>query len=130
MAATATVTKLSDGPRKYSFLVNIEGDGSGEIALSTLIDASAQGLPEDNSTRIARIKSMMPDDHSATLLWDATADVLAWVVTGYDTQEFELSIGGLKNAAGAGVTGDILIRTDGWGTSNADGSFVLTLSSS
>jgi hypothetical protein len=54
---------------------------------------------------------------SVNLLWDATTDVLAIALPSdvSDTLDFR-EIGGLKNNAGSGVTGDIQFTTVGHAT--------------
>jgi len=48
------------------------------------------------------------------MLWDATANVLAYTVAAGENGFVDFSsFGGIKNNAGAGVTGDLLFTTIG-----------------
>lgn len=51
---------------------------------------------------------------AVNILWDATTDVIAWVLPPDSAGEIDFcDIGGLKNNAGSGITGDIMFTTVG-----------------
>lgn len=86
-------------------------DGTGESAV-TKVDVSAL-TPAASEVWIERI-SWATYGMAVRILWDATADTLAWIVpqNSYGEMDFRTTIAGrLKNDAGAGKTGDIQFTT-------------------
>lgn len=110
MADAVTSQTLVDGERNVVMKFTNVSDGTGESAV-TKVDVSAlNGAP--TSVRIDRIVYDI-QGMSVNILWDATADVSAIVLgTGQGDLDF-CQFGGLKNNAGAGVTGDIQFTTVG-----------------
>ena len=86
-------------------------DGTGEAAV-TKVDVSAL-TPAASEVWIERI-SWATYGMAVRILWDATADTMAWIVpqNSYGEMDFRTTIAGrLKNDAGAGKTGDIQFTT-------------------
>jgi len=88
-------------------------DGTGEAAV-TKVDVSALTPP----TALVSIDKIYyaTDGMAVRVLWDATADVVAWLVPAnqhgcYDFSEVQP--GTLVNNAGTGITGDIQFTTVG-----------------
>lgn len=118
MADAVTVRKLLDGP-KYAVirLTNIS-DGTGEsnvkkVDVSALAGDKLDGIPSD--LRIEKIQ-YATQGMGVDLLWNATANVLAVAIPsdGDGCLDFR-QVGGLRNNAGEGKTGDIHITTVGAG---------------
>ena len=86
-------------------------DGTGESAVLKVDVSALDTAPTE--IRIMKIH-YTTNGMSVRILWDATADVLAWALPENDTGTFDFtSFGGLVNDGGAGVTGDILFTTIG-----------------
>ena len=108
MADAVTTQILTNGERTLTLKFTNISDGTGEAAV-TKVAAATYGT----NLRIMKI-------HYSTfgmgvqILWDATADVLAWYVPADSDGclDFE-RFGGIQNNAGAGVTGNIQFTTVG-----------------
>lgn len=116
MADAVTSQTLLDGERLAIMKFTNISDGTGEAAVlkvdvSTLNPSAAGGACNGVTiTKIFAATSGMAVD----ILWDATADVSAFVVPVDSAYVFDLSKnGGLTNNAGAGKTGDVLFTTIG-----------------
>ena len=110
MANSITTTYLVNGSRLFSAKIDIVGDGSGDETGAEIIDvADLTGTP---STFKIRKMQWTFDDFSATLLWDATTDVPAFVMpSGGHGIDFSNTGAHLVNDAGTGITGKLLIAT-------------------
>lgn len=113
MANTVAVQKLIDNSHKAVFNITITGDGTGEVAAALVVDVSTlTPVPVEVQ---AEFIGWSLDGFSARLLWKATADLLAAVCSaGYGKQSFK-HCGGLRNNAGAGKNGNIVLSTLGLG---------------
>lgn len=88
-------------------------DGVGESAV-TKIDVSAL-TPACAEVTIDKIK-YATDGMAVRVLWDATADVVAWLIPANQHGCFDFTKsppGGLPNDAGTGKTGDVQFTTVG-----------------
>lgn len=88
-------------------------DGTGEAAV-TKVDVSAL-TPAAVEVDILKL-IYSTDGMAVRILWDATADELAWTVPQNQWGEIDFTKnfpGGLRNNAGAGKTGDIQFTTVG-----------------
>lgn len=103
-----TIQKLHDGPKNAVFAFTGE---DAEAAVTKVDVATLAGLPSRVS--IEKIK-FSTQGLAVNILWDATTDVLAWVIPPDVTDELDFrDFGGLKNNAGAGITGNIAFSTVG-----------------
>ena len=127
MADAVTSTTLMDSDRVAIIQLTSTSDGTGEAAVKK-IDVSALS---DSSTgqactgvRLARIV-YSTFGMSVKLLWDATTDTICWDLNAdYTTDEDFTDFGGIRNTAGSGKTGDIMLTTTG----HSDGdSYVIVL---
>lgn len=110
MANTVTKTVIHNGDKNYVVLVNIVGDGSGELTDTTVAAASAIGT----AATILRVNYAMTG-FSAALEWDATTDVQA-VAIREDNHDFCFhEFGGVPNFATTGKTGNLFLTTTGLG---------------
>jgi hypothetical protein len=127
MADAVTSTTLMDSDRVAIIQLTSTSDGTGEAAVKK-IDVSALS---DSSTgqactgvRLARIV-YSTFGMSVKLLWDATTDTICWDLNAdYTTDEDFTDFGGIRNTAGSGKTGDIMLTTTGH--TNGD-SYVIVL---
>jgi hypothetical protein len=87
-----------------------------------LIDPALLSVVDSNGTlatklRVDRIVYDIEDLLSCNLAWEATANVSLWHLVGRGKIEPDKRFGGLQNNAGAGITGRILMTTQGWSAS-------------
>lgn len=117
MANTITNTTLMLGNSKVVKYVCIASDGTQETDY-VLYDSSAIAASLGKSDPLnCKIRSLQCFSSSAAavmkLEWDAATDVLALALPLRDVDVCFDSFGGLKNTAGTGKTGDILLTTTG-----------------
>ncbi len=104
-------------------------DGTGESAVKK-VDVSALSANSAGQActgvRLARIV-YSTFGMSVKLLWDASTDTICWDLNAdYTTDEDFTDFGGIRNTAGSGKTGDIMLTTTGH-TSGDSYVIVLTL---
>lgn len=124
MANTLTKTLISSTPNKVLLYVTLLSDGTEETA-SIIYDSSVQValitdppytgavLPDPLTSTIMLVDAQFSTvTGTAQLLYDATTDVLAVAIppSNHSVMDFRYA-GGLKNYAGSGKTGDILLTT-------------------
>jgi hypothetical protein len=122
MAAAATQQIIANGPRNLVLKYTIAGT-TGDLTASKLVDISAldSGLGVNGLTLMSVQWSLT--GFSANLLWDATTDVpIIECSAGADSQDYS-KFGGIKNNAGSGATGDVMITTTGY-TAAGDGGHI------
>jgi hypothetical protein len=128
MAHAVTTQVLEYGPKFTIIKVNIKGDSgtATELVKAILFNAS------DYSTKVADKLFDIEfcfNGFSAALFWDANTDVpLISIPTDHPYNYSFVMLGGLKNNAGTGVTGDILISTTGLASTSKDGHIILRMS--
>jgi hypothetical protein len=125
MANAFTTQILEEGPRNVVIkLVGILD--TSDLAPTLAVDVSALTCngtrPAPTQVRIDTLEYDMSDQLCVQVLWDATADVVAAALSGRG-EYYGKKFSGLQNNAGAGKTGDILVKTTGW----AAGTQVFTL---
>jgi hypothetical protein len=133
MANTVTLKTINDGPRNVVIQGYIKGDGSGEETAKVIADHSALSAVQPGQTALpSDALRLMSIDYTlagfeALLEWDATSNTTAWFMAeDTDAHQCFKKFGGIKNNAGSGITGDLVMTTVGLGA-NDEGSFVLTL---
>lgn len=110
MADAVTSQTLVDGERNTVMKFTNVSDGTGEAAVLKVDVSALSGAP--TSVKITRIDYDI-SGMAVNVLWDATTDVSAIVLSsGQHTLDL-CGMGGLINNAGAGVTGDIMFTTIG-----------------
>lgn len=109
MADAVTSEVLVDGPRNAVMVFTNTSDGTGEAAV-TKVDVSAlSGSP--SRVRIDRIQYATAG-MGVSVLWDATADDMAWHIPADSDHEISFkSAGGLQNPQSSGFTGDVKFTT-------------------
>jgi hypothetical protein len=119
MADAVANQTIQDGPKTAIFRFTNVSDGTGESAV-VKVDASA--LASDPVTKEACTSVSIECIWYTTvgmgvkILFDATADVLAWQLREDDSRTIDFrDFSGVPNNAGAGKTGDIAFTTVGAG---------------
>ena len=117
MVDTVTTQTLLDGERLIIMKFTNLSDGTGEAGVNKILPANLA----PNSFGVACTDLKINQIWSTTtgmavnLLWDATADVLAWTIP-QDTNywmKFGEHLGGIPNNAGIGKTGNLAFSTVG-----------------
>ena len=118
MANTVAIQTILDGPRNAVVKVTGTLDTS-DLANFVIADpAVMQGVDNTGALKAAKLRLVrseffIKDTLEVSLLWDATVPVVIETLTGrgkLDAKDYQ----GLTNNAGAGVTGKILLNTQGW----------------
>ena len=121
---TATVQKLIDGPRNAVFHIVCLGATTAQVVVDV---SSLSGAPSE--VRVDKIKGSTNgsgggNSKQVQLLWDATTDVAFMAIGANENIDIDYcDIGGLKNNAGAGKTGDVLLTSAG----DTQGQYAITL---
>jgi hypothetical protein len=105
---------LQDGPRNAVIKFTDFSDGTGETAVLKVDVSTLSGFNGRIPTevRIEKIEYSL-DGMQVEILWDATVDVIAWILTPSSDNDIDFRSAPLVNDAGAGKTGDILFTTIG-----------------
>ena len=117
MADAVTSTTLSDGDRSAVIQLTSTSDGTGESAV-TKVDVSALAPRKSDGAactgcRLAKI-IYSTNGMAVKLLWDASTDTICWDLNeNYTDSEDFTEFGGIRNTAGSGKTGDIMLTTTG-----------------
>jgi len=118
MANELNIQVLDDGPRNYVIKVQGKVDTAdytnqviADIATVMAMDPTSNLKPA--AFQVKEIQFSIEDLLAVNLLWDATTPVKIEGLTGRGKMEFS-RFGNLRNNAGAGVTGKILLNTQGW----------------
>lgn len=124
MANTVETQTILDDPRNLVVRVHLDSDGaSGELSAVKIIDASTYS-PAFTDCSLVGVQSNLIG-FTAELIWDATANVHAWVCPDYEQRQDFSDFGGIPNNAGAGKTGDMLITTNGFTAAGDTGHIIL-----
>jgi len=117
MADAVTSTTISDSDRSAVIQLTNTSDGTGESAV-TKVDVSglapriSDGAP-CTGVRLAKL-TYSTFGMSVKLLWNATTNTICWDLNeNYTDQEDFTEFGGIRNTAGSGKNGDILLTTTG-----------------
>ena len=118
MANVVSTQVILDGPRNVVIKVDGILDTS-DLASTVIIDPSTYMVTEVSTqlratkVRIYKIYPSIEDALECRLAWDATTPVRILELTGRGKMDFS-TFGGLVNNGGAGVTGKVLLSTEGW----------------
>lgn len=111
MANSVQTQIITDGPRNATVKITGVLDTS-DVPITTIImPASYMALPK--GFRIYHLDYSISDQLELQLLWNATVDVPILPLAGRGRMSF-VDFGGLINNAGAGVTGGIDLKTNGY----------------
>ena len=116
MADAVTSNTLMDSDRVAIIQLTNTSDGTGESAVKK-VDVSALSANSAGQActgvRLAKIV-YSTFGMSVKLLWDASTDTICWDLNAdYTTDEDFTDFGGIRNTAGSGKTGDIMLTTTG-----------------
>ena len=128
MADAVTSTTISDGTHKAVIQLTNLSDGTGEDAVNK-IDVSGLTAREDgtacSSVLIEKVSHSIIGFTQVQLLFDATANTIALGLAQDSNGHMDFrDFGGLRNTAGSGKTGDILLTTIG---ASSNDSYVIVL---
>ena len=109
MTDAVTSQILIDGERNVVIKFTNLSDGTGESDVNKVDVSALSGAPAG-----VRIDKIQYDIAGLTvqLEWDASTDEIIGLFTGQNMMDFT-KFGGIRNNAGAGKTGDILLTTVG-----------------
>jgi hypothetical protein len=113
MADAVTSQTLLDGSHLAVMKFTDVSDGTGEAAVLKVDVSTLASSPAGKACTGVKLRKITSSIFGmcVNVLWDATADVTAFVLAeGNQTFHFDPS---LPNNAGAGVTGDVLFTTIG-----------------
>jgi len=111
MADVVATQTLIDGEENVVMAFTNVSDGTGESAALKVDVSALSGAPSE--VRIDKIW-FSTSGMAIRILWDATADVDAFLLGADQTGELDFRcFGGINNNSGAGKTGDILFSTVG-----------------
>lgn len=110
--ADAVTSQIYDGTDHVVVHLNNLSDGTGESAVLK-VDVSTL-VPDPTTHLVLRRCSYDVKGGAVELFWDAAADKLLLLMSGQMTDRDFSNWGGLKNDAGAGITGDVLLTTVGF----------------
>lgn len=115
MADTTSSHVLLSGPRQYALVFNLLSDGTDRT--TTIIDKSTLSTAWKEEPGKLVIKSVKWANQGFTVLklaFDHTTDDLAMFIPGNDSGEMCFGgLGGIKDPASAGGTGDLTVTTVG-----------------
>ena len=114
MADTVATQTLLDGERLVIQKFTNISDGTGETAVNKVIVANLAPNAAGFACTGVKINRIWANTHGmeVRILWDATTDVFAWMIPQNAIYDMSFAdFGGLKNNAGAGVTGNIAFTT-------------------
>ena len=114
----------------------VDGSRNAVIKLTGMLDTSDLGQttavdlttlsPVPSTVYIDHLDYSISDQLEVQLLWDATSPLVILPIAGRGRMSYG-NFGGLQNNAGAGKTGNILIKTTGWASGTQVFSIVLEL---
>ena len=126
MANTVDVNVILDTDNLAILHVYLESDGSsGELTDSVIFDASALAGAK-NAANILRIAGCL-SGFKAKLEFDATTDTGALILPQESEINLDFSGTPIKNNAGSGITGDIVLSTSGFSAAGDYGFFIITV---
>jgi len=117
--AQITITKILDGPRNGAFHIAIEGDGSGELTDTVLIDPETSFDPTLPGVPTLTIDQLWYDlsGFDAKLEFDyLVSDTLIWAMSGGQSNTMDFcTFGGLKDRSAMDGQGKLKLSTRGLG---------------
>lgn len=114
MADAVASQTILDGERLFIGKFTSISDGTGETGVVKIDVSTLNPSFSGNACNGVKINKIYATTFGmeVRILWDATTDVLAWMLPTNSNYLMDLSsFGGIPNNAGAGVTGDVLFTT-------------------
>lgn len=114
MADTVASQIIENGPRRFVIKLTNFSDGTGEsnvtkVTAANLGASTANGLAH---AKIRKVEYAIPTG-LVQLQWKASSNVDALILGGTHTMDFG-DTQGIQNDAGAGITGDLTLTTQGF----------------
>ncbi len=114
MADTVASQIIENGPRRFVIKLTNFSDGTGEsnvtkVTAANLGASTAAGFAH---AKIRKVEYAVPTG-LVQLQWKASSNVDALILSGTHTMDFE-DVQGVLNDAGAGITGDLTLTTQGF----------------
>ena len=114
MADAVASQTILDGERLFIGKFTCISDGTGETGALKIDVSTLKSSFSGNACNGVKINKIYATTFGmeVRILWDATTDVLAWMLPTNSNYLMDLSsFGGIPNNAGTGVTGDVLFTT-------------------
>jgi hypothetical protein len=114
MADAVASQTILDGERLFIGKFTNISDGTGETGALKIDVSTLRASASGNACNGVKINKIYATTFGmeVRILWDASTDVLAWMLPTNSNYLMDLSsFGGIPNNAGAGVTGDVLFTT-------------------
>lgn len=114
MADAVASQTILDGERLFIGKFTNISDGTGETGALKIDVSTLKSSFSGNACNGVKINKIYATTFGmeVRILWDATTDVLAWMLPTNSNYLMDLSsFGGIPNNAGTGVTGDVLFTT-------------------
>ena len=114
MVDTVATQTLLDGERLVIQKFTNISDGTGETAVNKVIVSGLAPNAFGVACTGVKINKIWANTHGmeVRILWDATTDLLTWMIPQNTTYAMDFEIfGGLTNNAGTGKTGNIAFTT-------------------
>jgi hypothetical protein len=114
MVDNVTTQTILDGDRLVIQKFTNISDGTGETGVNKVIVANLAANQFGQACTGVKINRIWSAAHGmeVRVLWDATTDILAWVVTSNGPYLMDFSsFGGISNNSGTGKTGNIAFST-------------------
>ena len=114
MADAVASQTILDGERLFIAKFTNISDGTGETGVVKIDVSTLNPSASGNACNGVKLNKIYATTFGmeVRILWDATTDVLAWMLPTNSNYLMDLSsFGGIPNNAGAGKTGDVLFTT-------------------
>jgi len=114
MADVVATQTLLDGERLFIGKFTNISDGTGETAVVKINPSTLSVNAYGRACNGVKINKIWATTHGmeVRILWDATTDVFAWMISQNTNYLMDFSsFGGLQNNAGTGVNGNVLFTT-------------------
>jgi hypothetical protein len=114
MADAVASQTILDGERLFIGKFTNISDGTGETGALKIDVSTLRASASGNACNGVKINKIYATTFGmeVRILWDASTDVLAWMLPTNSNYLMDLSsFGGIPNNAGTGVTGDVLFTT-------------------
>ena len=114
MADAVASQTILDGERLFIAKFTNISDGTGETGVVKIDVSTLNPSASGNACNGVKLNKIYATTFGmeVRILWDASTDVLAWMLPTNSNYLMDLSsFGGIPNNAGTGVTGDVLFTT-------------------
>lgn len=118
ISATSITVNNAATATNAAAAITITGTAGAVVLLDPAqLSAVANSGQLASKLRIDKVVYDVEDLLAVNLFWEATTNVRIWQLVGRGKIEADKKWGGIQNNAGTGVTGKIVLTTQGWSTS-------------